>query len=159
MRSCSVRSRLPHLVLPPESGEFAEELRRLLAGLGGGGGAVAGECSPPIDVYETDEALEIWVDLPAVEAADVRVAIKGNALLIAGEKAPRRGRGDSSFHLVERGFGRFARAVGLSASCDASRARATLRGGELRITVPKMDERRGQLIEIAIEPAVGERRS
>ena len=145
-----MRSRIPHLVLPSELGEFAEEVRRIFRELGRGT-AMTGECSPPIDVYETDEAMEIRVDLPAVDAADVRVAIKGGTVLIAGEKAPRRGRGDTSFHLVERGFGRFARTVGLSASCDASRARATFRHGELRITVPKVGDRRGLLIEIKVE--------
>ena len=68
--------------------------------------SLTGECSPPIDVYETDDALEIVVDLPGVDRDAVRVVAKGDAVLIAGEKAPRRGRGDSSFHLVERGFGR-----------------------------------------------------
>ena len=155
MRSCAVRSRIPHLVLPSELGEFAEEVHRIFRELGRGA-PMAGECSPPIDVYETDEAMEIRVDLPAVAAADVRVAIKGATVLIAGEKTPRRARGDSSFHLVERGFGRFARTVGLSAACDTSRARATLRHGELRITLPKVGDQRGRLIEIAIDQTPAE---
>ena len=153
-----MRSRIPQLGLPSEPGEFAEEVRRIYRELGRGG-PMAGECSPPIDVYETDDALEIRVDLPAVDAADVRVAIKGATVLIAGEKTPRRGRGDSSFHLVERGFGRFARTVELSAACDTSRARATLRHGELLITLPKIGDRRGRLIEIAIDQAPAERPS
>ena len=37
----------------------------------------------------------------------------GQTLLIAGNKAPRRTRPDASFHLVERGYGRFARVVPL----------------------------------------------
>ena len=146
-----MRSRLPHVVLPSELGDFTEEVHRIFRELGRDTGAIAGECSPPIDVYETDDAVEIRVDLPAVDAADVRVAIKGGTVLVAGEKTPRRGRGDSSFHLVERGFGRFARTVGLSAACDTSRARATLRQGELRITLPKIGDRRGHLIEIKVE--------
>jgi HSP20 family protein len=145
-------------VLPSELGEFAEEVRRIFRDLGRGAAMVA-ECSPPIDVYETDDAMEIRVDLPAVDAADVRVAIKGATVLIAGEKTPRRGQGDASFHLVERGFGRFARTVELSAACDTSRAHATLRQGELRITVPKIGDRRGRLIEIAIDQPPAERPS
>lgn len=153
-----MRSRIPHVVLSSELGEFADEVRRIFRELGRGA-AMAGECSPPIDVYETDEAIEIRVDLPAVDPADVRVVIKGATVLIAGEKTPRRGRGDSSFHLVERGFGRFARTVGLSVACDTSRARAALQHGELRITLPKIGDRRGRLIEIAIDQAAAERPS
>ncbi len=64
---------------------------------------------PPLDVYETDDALEIADGPAGRRPGAVRVVAKGDAVLIAGEKAPRRGRGDSSFHLVERGYGRFAR--------------------------------------------------
>jgi HSP20 family protein len=63
---------------------------------------------------------------------------------------PRRGRGDSSFHLVERGFGRFARAVRLSGAVDASRASASLVDGELRVSLPKIAERRGRAIHVAV---------
>jgi HSP20 family protein len=106
--------------------------------------SLAGECAPPIDVYETDETVEITMDLPGVDPSAVRVVIKGDAVLVAGEKAPRRGRGEASFHLVERGFGRFARTVRLSRACDAGRARATLDRGELRLTLPKIVEHRGR---------------
>jgi len=101
-------------------------------------------------VYETDEAIEIAVDLPGVAPSAVRLIMKNDTLLIAGEKTARRGDGESSFHLVERGFGRFARAVRLGRPCDAGRARARFTSGELRITVPKIAERRGQTIPIAI---------
>lgn len=145
-------------MLPPEATEFSDELPRLFlelsrsAGLGG----MAGECAPPIDVYETDDSLEIAVDLPGVDARAVRIVAKGTSLLIAGEKAPRRGRGDSSFHLVERGYGRFARTVRLSCACDTAKARAALVNGELRISVPKLNDRRNRstVIPIATEPPI-----
>jgi HSP20 family protein len=93
--------------------------------------ALAGECSPAIDVSDNEQAIEIAMDLPGVDPAAVRVVVKGSVVLIAGEKAPRRSRGDSSFHLVERGFGRFARSVRLTTPCDASQARATLEHGTI----------------------------
>jgi HSP20 family protein len=138
-------------VLPSEVGEFAEEVQRIFRELGRSyGESLTGECSPPIDVYETEESLELAVDLPGVEPAAVRILVKGQTILIAGEKAPRRGRGDSSFHLVERGYGRFARAVRLTLPCDAGRARATLAEGELRISLPKVADRRSRVIPISI---------
>ena len=57
-------------------------------------------------------------------------------MLIVGDKAARHARGESTFHLVERGFGRFARTVRIACSCDPANARATLSNdGELRISV------------------------
>jgi HSP20 family protein len=139
------------ILLPSELGEFADEVRRIFLELGRtfGAEALAGECSPAIDVFETDEAMEVAVDLPGVAPSAVRLLMKADALLIAGEKVARRGQRDSSFHLVERDFGRFARAVRLGRPCDASRAQACFSNGELRVTVPKIAERRGRTIEIA----------
>jgi HSP20 family molecular chaperone IbpA len=71
-------------------------------------------------------------------------------VLIAGEKPARRGHGDSNFHLVERGFGRFVRLVRLTTPCETAKAHATLVNGELRVTVPKMADRRGQPIRVSI---------
>jgi HSP20 family molecular chaperone IbpA len=53
--------------------------------------------------------------------------------------------------LVERDFGRFARAVRVHAAVDAARARARLKDGELRIILPKLTERRGREILLSIE--------
>ena len=147
-----MRSRIHAVVLPSEVGDFADEVRRVFLELGRtfGAGSLAGECSPPIDVFETDDAVEMTVDLPGVDPAAVRILVKGDAVLIVGEKAARRGRGESSFHLVERGFGRFARVVRLGRACDASHARATLGDGELRISIPKIADRRGRAIAIPI---------
>jgi HSP20 family protein len=147
-----VRSRIHAVAFPSEIGDFSAEVRQVFIELGRvlGTESLTGECSPALDVYETDDALEITVDLPGVDAAAVRVIGKGDSVLIAGEKAARRAHGESSFHLVERGYGRFARVVRLGRACETSKARATLVHGELRITIPKIPERRSRAIQIAI---------
>jgi len=114
---------------------------------------VAGECAPQLDVFETDQNVEIVLDVPGVTADGLRVLVKGGVVLVVGEKE----RSDialkrqASFHLVERDFGRFARAVRVQVAVDASRASARLASGELRIRLPKVTERRGIAIPVAIE--------
>ena len=142
-------------MLSSEVGDLADEVRRIFIELGRTSGeALTGECTPGLDLYETDEALELVVDLPGVDASAIRVVIRADAVLVAGEKAPRRSRSESSFHLVERGFGRFARAVRLGHTCDASRARATLAAGELRVSIPKVADRRGRAFRVPVEAAL-----
>ena len=108
MPSSGMRSRIHPIAFPTEIGEFSAEVRQVFLELGRafGSESLAGECSPPIDVYETDDTLEIRVDLPGIDPAAVRVIGKGDSVLIAGEKAARRAHRESSFHLVERGYGR-----------------------------------------------------
>ena len=147
-----MRPRIQALAFPAELGEFSDEVRRVYLELGRafGSESLAGECSPALDVYETDDTLEITVDLPGVDVSAIRVIAKGDSVLVAGEKSARRTRAESSFHLVERGYGRFARVVRLGRACDTAHARATLAGGELRVSIPKMTDRRGRSVPIAV---------
>ncbi len=112
--------------------------------------AYSGECHPAIDVRENDAAVQVIVDVAGVPPTALRVRFRAGVLLVAGEKAPPADNGHHSFHLVERAFGRFARAVRLAGAFDVTACRATLRDGELTIILPKRTERRGQAHDIAI---------
>ena len=144
--------RIHAIAFPSELGDFTAEVRQVFLELGRafGSESPAGECAPALDVFETDDMLEITVDLPGVDRAAIRIVGKGDSVLIAGEKAARRAHRESSFHLVERGYGRFARVVRLGRACDTSRARATLVEGELRVSIPKIAEKRGKAIAITL---------
>jgi HSP20 family protein len=117
---------------------------------------VAGECMPVVDVFETDKSVEIVLDLPGVSPDAVRILFKSGVLLIVGEKErpDLTRRGPASFHLVERDFGRFARAVRISAAIDGSQARARMVNGELRVVLPRIAERRGGGLLVPIDSTV-----
>ncbi|HEY3384082.1 MAG TPA: Hsp20/alpha crystallin family protein [Vicinamibacterales bacterium] len=145
------------ILLSSEVHELADEVGRLFEDLdrqvAAGQPASAGHCTPALDVLETEATVEVVVDLPGVVPESVRVLLKGGVLVIAGLKvSPYAGAGVrvGSFHLVERGFGRFARAVQLQGAFDGNRTRAVLQGGELRVVIPRLAERRGQEISVPI---------
>jgi HSP20 family molecular chaperone IbpA len=74
-----------------------------------------------------------------------------NVLLITGRKLPRAFEdGNAAFHVAERAFGRFGRAITLDGAFDTTTATATLAGGELRLVVPRQPERRGVPIRIPV---------
>jgi HSP20 family protein len=140
-----------------ESQELTEDIRELFADLASSlkhdQRAYSGECHPTLDVVESDEAMEIIVDVCGMTAAAIRVLFRGGVLIVAGEKAPSVPGPDQTFHLVEREFGRFARAVRLTGAFDIKRATATVRDGELTIVLPKLGDRRGQAHRIAVTAA------
>ena len=114
------------------------------------------------DPQQPDAAgqIDTLQSLPGVMADAMRILIKSGVVLVAGEKERHEPfRGPASFHLVERDFGRFARAVRIHAAIDAANARARLRDGELRISLPKIPERRGREILVAVESDSGDRSS
>ena len=137
-----------------ESNELADDIRLLFEELSRslehGLRAYSGECHPSLDVLETDTAVEVIVDISGVPSHALRILFRTGVLVIAGEKAPAPTGDQQTFHLVEREFGRFARAVRLNGAFDIKRSRATLRDGELTIVLPKIEDRRGSAHRIAI---------
>jgi HSP20 family protein len=137
-----------------ESSEISDDIRRLFEDLAStlrhDQRAYSGECHPAIDVLETDQAVEIVVDIVGVPKDAVRVLFRSGVIVVAGEKAPPAGDGTQAFHLVEREFGRFARAIRLNGAFDIANSRAQLLEGELTIVLPKLADRRGQSHQIQI---------
>lgn len=150
---------LHRILLSSEVRDMTDEVSRMFDDLErtwtSGRRIPAGHCTPALDVQETAATLEVVIDLPGVSPDQVRVLIKNGVLVVAGAKPspyPSE-RGDATFHLVERGFGRFARAVRLDGAFDGGRATAVLHAGELRVVVPRIDDRRGQEIDVPVTTA------
>ena len=138
-----------------ESGELADDIRALFQDLASSLSpdlrASSGECHPSLDVVETEATVEVVVDVAGVPRQALRVLFRAGVLLVAGEKAPSAATGDQTFHLVEREFGRFARAVRLTGAFDVQAGRASLADGELTIVLPKTIDRRGQGHRIPVD--------
>lgn len=135
--------------------ELAEDARQLLAEIDRdvpGAAQINADCRPPIDVFETTAGLEVLVDVPGVPADSLRVAVRRSTLLIVGAKMTAASEA-ARYHLAERSHGRFARAVRLSGAFDAAGATAITRAGQLRITLPRLEERRGRVLRIPVERA------
>jgi HSP20 family protein len=142
------------LIPSAEVSELAEDVREIFEELATtlqtDQRAYSGECHPALDVFETDEAVEIVMDVSGVAPEAVRVVFRAGVILIAGEKAPPVARAPQTFHLVEREFGRFARGVRVTGAFDVQGGRATIVAGELTIVVPKRGDRRGRSHRIPI---------
>ena len=113
--------------------------------------AVSGECRPHVDVLETDRHIEVTVDVPGIPATALRVAFRGDVLIVVGEKATPKTQAAQAYHLVEREFGRFVRAIRLTGAFDAGSSRARVSNGALSIVLPKIADRRGRARAIPID--------
>ena len=147
---------MTRLLVSTDVGDLSQEVRRLFEDLARRRSDrrqfVSGECLPLLDVFETDRTIEIVLDVPGVQSDSLRILVKAGVVLVAGEKERADpARGPASYHLVERDFGRFARAIRIHAAVDAGHARARLKDGELRVFLPKIQERRGRELLMTIE--------
>jgi HSP20 family protein len=125
--------------------------RQWLDDSSGPGGA---DCTPPMDVVETAAGIELVFDLPGVPASALSVGFSQGTVYVAGRKSPGGcAHAHAAFHLAERSFGRFVRAVRLIGAFDTGKATATLAAGELRVVLPRIEERRGRDIRIPVKTA------
>lgn len=70
---------------------------------------------PPVDIFETNDELLIWVALPGVDPADVEVIVDNNVLAIIGER-PLAADTNSIIRRMEIPYGRFERRISLKNS-------------------------------------------
>jgi HSP20 family protein len=110
--------------------------------------------TPAMDMYETEEALVIVLDLAGVDADRTEVHAEPHLLLVRGMRRERRtpSRPDEqrSYLALEIPYGRFERTVRLPPGLDTAEARASYREGLLEITLPKRLPRQ---VRITVEDA------
>lgn len=109
------------------------------------------EWSPAVDIFESRDRLVVVAEVAGLPVEALRVAFRERELVISGERRARRSGGGATFLCLERPHGRFERAFRLDVPVDVTRARATLKGGLLTVTLPRLRERRGREAAIPIE--------
>jgi HSP20 family protein len=96
---------------------------------------------PPVDIYEAPDRYIVTAELAGLSRDDIQIQFQDGKLSIKGERPPQDLQ-SVRFERVERGHGRFARAFVLPHAVDATAIRADLQDGVLKVTVPKVFDRR-----------------
>ena len=95
--------------------------------------------NPPTDVYETDEAIFIKIEVPGIDVEQLDIALKHNQLTVRGIRFEDRAIvDDATIHLVEIHYGRFERMFKLPESIKVDDVKAGYAEGFLRMTVAKL---------------------
>jgi HSP20 family protein len=112
----------------------------------------AGETGPPVDLYETAEAVIVRLGVPGAEGASLALTIEEDNLVVRGETAPPGARwGERTVvHWQEIPYGRFERRVPLPAPVNKDGAKADFKNGVLEVTLPKKSPPKSRTIQIQI---------
>lgn len=92
---------------------------------------------PAIDVVETDGAVEISAEVPGVKEDDIEAAIKGDVLILKGEKSSEHEEGENDYRLIERSYGSFRRQIALGFTPDDDAVAAHVENGILKVRIQK----------------------
>ena len=91
---------------------------------------------PTIEVKEEKGNLLVTAELPGVKKEDVRVHVRGDALVVEGErKYEKEDKREGYFH-TERRYGTFYRAIPLPELADVGKATARFNDGVLNVVIP-----------------------
>ncbi len=90
------------------------------------------------EVEETDKEILVRIEVPGMEKEDLQITIDGNVLYLSGEKRIERESHDSNYHIMERAYGSFQRAIPLPRNVRTDDAEASYKNGVLKIHLPKV---------------------
>jgi HSP20 family molecular chaperone IbpA len=94
---------------------------------------------PSTDIFETNEALTVIMEMPGVEKANVSIALENNSLRVEGKIDFSKYQGMEPVY-TEYNIGHYARGFTLSGQIDRDGIKAQLDDGVLTLTLPKVKE-------------------
>jgi len=103
---------------------------------------------PPVDMTETENTYEFFLDLPGVDKKDINISIQNNELTIEGERKLDEIEKDERCCVSERTFGQFTRSFTLPEKVDQKDIKAVYNDGVLKITLKKAEETKAKEIKI-----------
>ncbi len=106
------------------------------------------EWTPAVDVAETPEKVTVKAEVPGMDPKNIDISLVGDVLTIKGEKKSEREETKENYHLVERSYGSFSRALRLPAAVDADKIEANYEKGVLTVSCPKTEPVKPKAIEI-----------
>ncbi len=92
---------------------------------------------PPIEVYETDEALVVCVEVAAIDEPALEVTVDGDRLTIRGERPDPYSDERRSYHEARILYGAFGADLYIPFPVDANATEAQYQNGFLRIVLPR----------------------
>ena len=96
---------------------------------------------PDADVYETESAVEVVVDLAGVDEDDFEILLFEDTLVVEGRREPASRAADATYYAVGIRQGPFRVELPLPAVVDARHVQARYDRGLLLVTLPKRASR------------------
>ena len=102
--------------------------------------------SPRFDIWEDDDEMILYGDLPGVKPEDLDVSLENPVLTIHGKVSPRHN--DIKFLHGEYGIGDFHRTFTVGEAIDTERISAELKNGVVTVHLPKSEKVKPRRIEV-----------
>ena len=102
---------------------------------------------PMADIYETQNALSVILEMPGVEKNNVEIRVEDDVLNVKGQLDLSKYQGLLPLY-TEYNVGHYARSFQLSSKIDQNKISAELKDGVLSLTLPKVNEAKPRTIQV-----------
>jgi HSP20 family protein len=102
---------------------------------------------PSADIYETQDALTVILEMPGVEKNNVTVGVEGGLLTVEGRLDLSKYQSLQPLY-IEYNIGHYSRSFQISSKIDQGKIEAALKDGVLSLTLPKVQEAKPRTISV-----------
>jgi len=102
---------------------------------------------PNTDIYETETALTVVLEMPGIEKTNVEVAVEGGVLKVYGRIDFSKYEGLQPIY-TEYNIGHYARSFRLLSKIDQTKIEAQMNDGVLSLVLPKVEEAKPRAISV-----------
>jgi HSP20 family protein len=102
---------------------------------------------PTADIYETDDALNVVLEMPGVEKNSVDIRVEDGVLKIDGRLDFSKYQGLQPLY-TEYNVGHYSRSFRLPSRIDQTKIAAELKDGVLSLVLPKVEEAKPRTIQV-----------
>jgi HSP20 family protein len=102
---------------------------------------------PTADIYESNDALNVVLEMPGVDKGSVDIRVEDDVLKIEGRLDFSKYQGLQPLY-TEYNVGHYSRSFRLSSKIDQNKIAAELKDGVLSLVLPKVEEAKPRTIQV-----------
>ena len=102
----------------------------------------------PVDLWETDDAIEILAQVPGIRPEDVDISVASGVLTIKAEHPAHHSATNRTYFRQEIPYGSYTRSFNLPTAVESDKAEASYECGMLHLRLPKAESVRPKQIKI-----------
>jgi HSP20 family protein len=106
---------------------------------------------PAAELSETDDAVNLKLEVPGMNAKDLDIQVTENAVSIRGERKEESTTEENGTKRSEFRYGKFERVIPLPARIQNTDVKADYKDGILNLHLPKAQEEKNKVVKVNLE--------
>lgn len=103
---------------------------------------------PAAEMHETQNSIELKLEVPGLEAKDLDVRVMEQAVAISGERQSETKTEEGGVTRSEFRYGKFQRVIPLPSRVQNDQVKADYKNGVLSLSLPKAEEEKNKVVKV-----------